>query len=469
MALSKRDSPDIPQPGFTINKILLITFCAVWIRNLLFWFFKDAFGTSLNYWAFTDWLIDYSQGFIRRGLSGEIWRLFPSGMSRLEMVAIFSWVLILAVVLGYVRLLVRSYKNIHPLTLFGLLFMPSLFFFYLHDHNAIGRKETLGYVVMLIHLLVIEKSFPLGDLLTPVGGKLRHYIYRLLPVTVLFLPVTILIHEGNFLLFVPLHAMITLTFMRMESQSGFLRAASLTGLLYLPAAVTFGAVYLTGTPAYQALLGICNNWLAVGAVREGACVLPPEGLSGSTLPAALIPMQWSLAKAVSITRMVISRNWQAWLITLPVLGAMLWYLVRQVVYAVLRFNIKQGFSSQTTIRYTGLFFRKYFLVPVLFSLPIYFTAYDYGRWFTIACVNFSILAVSANLPCREFAHHNKGADDADAADDPPGHADHWLIFYGVSALICILALIIWLPHYCLFNCEIIHSPLEFLSFMYDVR
>jgi hypothetical protein len=108
---------------------LLFVFSAAWIRDVLYWFPKDAFGTSLNYWAYTDWLIDYSQGFIRRGLSGEFWRLVPGAVSPLEFVAAFSWILILAVAFGYVRMLARSWKIYHPLTLFGLLFLPSLFVF----------------------------------------------------------------------------------------------------------------------------------------------------------------------------------------------------------------------------------------------------------------------------------------------------------------------------------------------------
>ena len=66
------------QPRLILNSLLLFVFSAAWIREFLYWLPKDAFGTSLNYWAYTDWLIDYSQGFIRRGLSGENWQLVPA-------------------------------------------------------------------------------------------------------------------------------------------------------------------------------------------------------------------------------------------------------------------------------------------------------------------------------------------------------------------------------------------------------
>jgi hypothetical protein len=145
------------------------------------------------------------------------------------------------------------------------------------------------------------------------------------------------------------------------------------------------------------------------------------------------------------------------------LGILLWYLVRQAVYSMLRSRFPQSFSTQSALRYTGLFFFKYFLIPFLLSLPVYFTAYDYGRWFTVACINFSMLAVSVNLPCWEFAHGQKEADEGSIAADSHKHLDNRLVFYSVSIIICILAVILMLPHYCLFNCEIIRSPLEFFS------
>ena len=74
-----------------------------------------------------------------------------------------------------------------------------------------------------------------------------------------------------------------------------------------------------------------------------------------------------------------------------------------------------------------------------------------------------MLAVSVNLPCREFALRKKATDEGSAASEAPEHLDTRLIFYGVSISICILALVLWLPHYCLFSCEIIRSPLLYFS------
>ena len=189
------------------------------------------------------------------------------------------------------------------MTLFGLLFLPSLFFFYLHDHDAIARKEILGYVTLLLHLLIIEKSFPLGGGSTLPDGNLRRYVLWLMPVAVILLPAIILVHEGNFLLFVPLHGMITLTVLRMKARR-YLPAGSPCG----PGCCTFlqqlrsAPCICPAHPATPTLLGICNKWAAAGALQEGTCILPPDQLSGSTLPGSFIPMEWSLAQAAHFTQ-----------------------------------------------------------------------------------------------------------------------------------------------------------------------
>jgi hypothetical protein len=466
MNLTPRLESVITRPRLILNSLLLFIFSAVWIRDFLYWIPKDAFGTGLDYWTYTGWLIDYSQGFIRRGLSGEIWRLVPAAIPPLEFIAVFSWILILGVAFGYVRLLARFWKAYHPLTLFGLLFLPSLFIFYIHDHGAIARQEILGYIPLLLHLLIIEKSIPLGGGPELTDVDLKRYWMGLIPLVVILLPVIILVHEGNFLLFVPLHCMITLTILRMKTPHRFMRAVLWTGLLYLPAVIAFGVVYLSGTPSYPTLLGICNQWAAAGALRENTCVLPPDKLSGSTLPGGFIPMQWSLGQAATITRMIISMNWIDWAAILPALGICLWYLVRQGVYSILIFQPFKVFDPQAAKRLIHSFFCKYFLMPLLLSLPIYLTAYDYGRWLTVTGINFAMLAISANLPWREYLLLRKETGEERRFADTPKHLDPRWVFYSVSIAICILAIVLWLPHYCLFSCEIVRSPLEFFSHLF---
>ena len=312
------------------------------------------------------------------------------------------------------------------------------------------------------HLLVIEKCFPFGSGFKPAEGSLRRYLGWIAPINLILLPAIILVHEANFLMFAPLHGMITLSILRMSSGRGWLKAAIRTGLAYLPAALTFGIVYLSGTPSHETLLAICEKWLAAGALRDSTCVLSPDRLSGSTLPGSFIPMEWTLREAATYTRMIVWMNMGAWLIILPVLGFCLCYLVRQALYAILRANSSDRFSPKAAKRFTGRFYLLYFLIPLLCSLPIYFTAYDYGRWFTVTSINFAMLAVSAKLPLMEFALYKEDKESCSASETRE-HLDSKVVFYGISILICLLALVLWLPHYCLFDCDILRSPLEYFA------
>jgi hypothetical protein len=62
-------------------------------------------------------------------------------------VAVLSWLIFLAVVLGYLRMLSSSVNGVNPFTMAGMLFRPSLLPFYVYDHDALARKEIIGYAI----------------------------------------------------------------------------------------------------------------------------------------------------------------------------------------------------------------------------------------------------------------------------------------------------------------------------------
>ena len=167
-----------------MNSILLGMFIIFIVNEFVKFLLLDE-GNQVFHWVFTDWLIDYSAGFVRRGLSGEIVSLLL-GISRPEnSVAIIIWIIYLVVIVGYLRLVYRSKNLLKPLTTFGILFLPCLLPFYLYDHDAFGRKEVLGLILLLYHLLTLE-SLNLSE--DNREGLSKRYLKRLLPVSLLLLP-----------------------------------------------------------------------------------------------------------------------------------------------------------------------------------------------------------------------------------------------------------------------------------------
>jgi hypothetical protein len=40
---------------------------------------------------------------------------------------------------------------------------------------------------------------------------------------------------------------------------------------------------------------------------------------------------------------------------------------------------------------------KYFFLPILFSSPLYILGWDFGRWFAVACINYSMISLSKEV------------------------------------------------------------------------
>ncbi len=99
-----------PQIVFTTNLVAFGIFELFLIAKFIKVFPKDL-SQGIAFWTHTDLLIDYSSGFVRRGLSGELIDLVSNYIQPQIAVTILAWILFLSVVFGYVRLLSRSIKN----------------------------------------------------------------------------------------------------------------------------------------------------------------------------------------------------------------------------------------------------------------------------------------------------------------------------------------------------------------------
>lgn len=136
--------------------------------------------------------------------------------------------------------------------------------------------------------------------------------------------------------------------------------------------------------------------------------------------------------------------------------------IAMVLYSTLRFRFPPTFSRLPAPKYLKDFFIRLSLIPFAASVPVYFAANDYGRWFTGACVNFALMAIPLNLPCREYARRLQAAGGGSGAEESPEFVDKGWVFFSISIINCVLALILWPPRYCLFRCEIVRGPLDFL-------
>ena len=116
---------------------------------------------AANDWAIGEWLINYSAGFVRRGLFGEI----VLRLAHLAHTPIFLTVLALQVLLywsffAFVLLLTRGLRWSLPLA--AILFSPATLAFHILDPPAAFRKEDILFagMALLVWLLVFRRPRP---------------------------------------------------------------------------------------------------------------------------------------------------------------------------------------------------------------------------------------------------------------------------------------------------------------------
>jgi len=276
-------SPDSNERRISEIKVsILVIFLFFVLAKLGYWLQVDFLGIDLlrqtfGGWSYvyTDWLVDYSSGFVRRGLSGELIRLFSPLVPPRIAIASLTWSIFGLLTVAYIRLIGRSLDRLTPIVLVGLLFLPSLLPFYLYDHGAFGRKETIGFLILFWHLYLLE---------APGNREPIRYVRKIIPVSLIALPIHILIHEASFLLFVPVHLLISHAIIRRDRSVGPYGKILTLLLLYLPVCLSFLAILLFVRPSYEATLAICKNWELLGELGPGTCIVEDVIIRSASVP-----------------------------------------------------------------------------------------------------------------------------------------------------------------------------------------
>lgn len=132
-------------------------------------------------YQYGDWLINYSNGFVRRGLGGEIVYYFSYLFGKNIQVSYFILLICLLVIFYYISFDFFSKINFNFFIIF-LFFSPFLFLFFTLNHKAGVRKEILLYIYFIF-------------LLNSLSSK---YIKKIEWKYIIFFPIILLIHEGLF-------------------------------------------------------------------------------------------------------------------------------------------------------------------------------------------------------------------------------------------------------------------------------
>jgi|SoiMetStandDraft_2_1073263.scaffolds.fasta_scaffold64628_2 hypothetical protein len=142
-------------------------------------------------WIIGDWLINYSDGFIRRGLIGEVARQlhYMAGIDPVSFVVICKAFCYAAMAASLLLLAARRTIGLIEL---AVLLSPALLPFEINDPLGSGRKEIV--------LLALFAMYVVADELLPRTGKRPQQQWRFWYL-LLTLPVLTLMHEGLFFFF----------------------------------------------------------------------------------------------------------------------------------------------------------------------------------------------------------------------------------------------------------------------------
>ena len=117
-------------------------------------------------WVIGDWLINFSGGFVRRGLSGFT-MMQLSDLLNIKLNYTAMWVQV-ALYVGFMLLLYLSFfrKKINAWFVLVLL-SPATLLFAIFDPNAAGRKEIILFFIFALYLFCLRRK-----LLQSIGGTI---------------------------------------------------------------------------------------------------------------------------------------------------------------------------------------------------------------------------------------------------------------------------------------------------------
>ena len=426
------NNPVINTPSFKkqqiYNPLLLIGFSIIFL-NLVAHSFAYNLMEGMNNWVLTDLLINYSGGFIRRGLAGTALHTLVTkyDLDTYSLVVIINHATYCLVVLLYILKIVRISSFVDGFSMALMLFLPSLLLFPLLDYDSMGRKEILFFLPLAINLFLLQgfadRSFGTGNRRTLPSKShiLRYLIYNFFFYNLLAVPMA-LTHESILFLSVPVNFAITFNIASLQ----YARRKSIltTALVYMPTLLAIMTCFYWHGNSDTALT-ICMSWQSINVLDCS------EGL-----PAALGALTWTLRQGLSLPyHIVTSGNVQILLLWLFLFTLNLLFLViasHRIISRILHFNNEQTMRQPAVAnRIVQSFLFSYLALPLLASAPLYTLGLDWGRWFFSVLVGFGFCSLTPGLvKLKALSHTNK----INCREKPPNRIEN-LVYRGYDVVL----------------------------------
>jgi hypothetical protein len=329
-------------------------------------------------YGFSDLLIDYRAGFVRRGLAGE-WLHRLSGHDT-ELPAanrlLFQNFCVLAIT--FTLLLVTSARRSFPTILLGLS-IPGGIFAIAVSNEFFYRKEAFFYSALTITALAVAQ-------LRRIHATIPRRIAAIFAISLIFVFGTALplVHEGFFFLSAPASLLLLLAAseaMSLEPSTQFSKSFQrLTAWTY----VVWEMFLLAVISRYHGTSDTAQQiWVSLNPT-DRQIISPSGALSGGmhTISAPL-----SAVLSMSMHAFIDGLAW-FWLV--PLAGLMLYCL------ALVALNLNTAQESELSEWAVS-----YIFLAVCTS-PMFIMGWDWGRW--LASINLSFLILWLSIPASTLSH-----------------------------------------------------------------
>jgi hypothetical protein len=401
------------------NKSTLLT------KNVIFYSFLSIFiflfvrlllNNYFDSYVFEEWLVNYSQGFVRRGLAGTFLLFLNQyyNINIFDTIRYFSYAIFLVFSGIYIFKVKQSERVLNSESLLVVLFLPSLILFPIHEPQVIGRKEFLFFLGLIINLFLLQKTLKNLNILSgqesyyenPQNSEnvINKYCYNLFTWYNLLSIPTALSHEAIVFLAVPLNMIITASLIRLA----FTVKQTLwrTLIIYLPT-IFIAFICLIWKGNSDIVLGICESWRAYNYKDLAANC--GDKLSG-VLTAFKISFIGNLELNLSTNVLRwYGANFMCWMLIFFLNTVILMRTSSSILINSGRSlqNLDENPSQIPPVELIASFSFKYALIPFIFSFIMYVVALDWGRWFFISSITYTLCLLTPSLIRLEIIGYDR--------------------------------------------------------------
>lgn len=335
--------------------------------------------TTPNNYRLIHWLIDYSQGFIKRGFIGHLLVNIIGDYAKQKITLYIISSLISLLMIFLLSLIILKYVTFFKIKyrLLILLFFVSSPALYLLIFQEIGRFDQLLIIPsLLIANLLIYNNKP----------KSKRFWLCVIAVLVIISSVGLLIHEGSIFLTIPTSIALIYIVFRKKLNLSIKLSCYIYIYIYITMFIFSIIIIKLGTPSgdqiQNLLVSVSNSQTFI-----------PHDIVYSPIKSPIPFLQQNLKTAITYTfneKKAIKSSlygFSIFIAAMPYiifLSRLIW-LLSQRKYSNLK---KYLFTSQEIIILS--------CVPLLFSIPIYILGIDWGRWlcFSLLCSTVILIVIS---------------------------------------------------------------------------